>query len=85
MADVAVRRYRDGVSEAAQMAVVRDFSRRTTTSSSSTIIINKTMILAASEGVWQPRELELSDPLAQPPCVHVRPSLHVPRCIPRFC
>ena len=53
------------------MAVVRDLSRTTTTSSSSTIIINEDELFTATEGAWQPRELELSDPLAQPSLYHV--------------
>ena len=53
------------------MAVVRDFSRTTTTSSSSTIIINEDELFTASGGALQPRELELSDPLAQPSLYHV--------------
>ena len=67
----AIRRCRRAQSEATQGAVARDFSRATSTSSTSAIINNKAVILAASEGAWQPRELELSDPLAQPSLDHV--------------
>ena len=67
----AVRWRRRAQSEATQGALVRDFSRTSSTSSTSTIIISKAVIFAASEGAWQPRELELSDPLAQPSLDHV--------------
>ena len=53
------------------MAVLRDFSRRTSTSSSPTIIVNKVQLFTASQGAWLQPSLELSDPLAQLPCVHV--------------
>ena len=53
------------------MAVLRDFSRRTSTLSSPTIIINKVQLFTASQGAWLQPGLELSDHLAQLPCVHV--------------
>jgi hypothetical protein len=77
----AIRRLRLVQSEAAQGAVVRDFSRTTSTWSTSTIIINKAVLFAASEGAWQPRELELSDPLAQP-CAICRPRANLGPLLP---
>ena len=41
--------------EAAQMAVVRDFSRTTSTSSSSTMILNEVELFPASEGACAAR------------------------------
>ena len=71
MADVAVRRCRDGMSQAAQMAVLRDFSRRTSTSSSSTTILNKGELFTASQGAWLQPGLELSNPLTLPSLDHM--------------
>ena len=66
-ASMLVLSRRRAQSEAAEGAVVRDFSRTTSTSSWSTIIVIAGQLFSASQGAWQPQGLELSAPPAQPP------------------
>ena len=55
-----MRRHRRILSEAALVAVVRDFSQTTSSSSSSTIILNKGQLFTAFEGAPPPPQLEHS-------------------------
>ena len=57
--------------EAAQGALVRDFSRTSSSSSSSAILIDEKQLFAASKGARLPQRLELSDPSSQLSLDHV--------------